>query len=450
MGKEREEFSQVVFRIACIFVIFFAGYGVHAARTWPYSLIRDGGDALVDLILNIKAYAAVEPTRHLYASPGPGDGVVRNETGKTAMGNVLLVGWFGNENAIKLISNDGREIHRWSPRLFEALPNMNHVAPAANRPPNEMHTLIHGVGAYPDGSLVLNFDLQGLVRIDKCGKPLWALPRMANHSISIAEDGTFWVPSTTYRPDPVAHLPLHDAPFYEDQLLHVSADGEILSEISLPKLLLQNDLEALLFPGGDTNVGFHYPDFMHINDAEVLTEEKARAFPQFAAGDIMLSMRQLNLVLVFNPKTKIVKWYSVGPWLRQHDPDFLPDGTISVFNNRSDNTLRGSVFKGSNILNIDPMTRKVTVAYEQPRTTKDTGFYTMFMGKHQHVDNGNILITQSSYGRAFEVDKDKRIVWEYINRYDDERVALISEATRLPESFFKVKDWSCSDQVASN
>ena len=33
----------------------------------------------------------------------------------------------------------------------------------------------------------------------------------------------------------------------------------------------------------------------------------------------------------------------------------------------------------------------------------------------QKLPNGNVLITESSGGRLFEVTPDKRIVWEYIN-----------------------------------
>jgi hypothetical protein len=31
-----------------------------------------------------------------------------------------------------------------------------------------------------------------------------------------------------------------------------------------------------------------------------------------------------------------VKWSQTGPWLRQHDPDFLSDGRILVYDNRDD------------------------------------------------------------------------------------------------------------------
>ncbi|MGH6948547.1 MAG: arylsulfotransferase family protein, partial [Kiloniellales bacterium] len=133
-------------------------------------------------------------------------------------------------------------------------------------------------------------------------------------------------------------------------------------------------------------------------------------------------------------------WHQTGPWLQQHDPDFLPDGTIAVFNNRRDNTPTGSVFGGSNIIIVDPASRETRIAYEG---TPERPFHTDEQGKHQLLPNGNILITESYGGRAFEVDEKGEIVWEHINRVDDTHIAEFQEATRLPEDYFTVEDWTC-------
>jgi hypothetical protein len=170
----------------------------------------------------------------------------------------------------------------------------------------------------------------------------------------------------------------------------------------------------------------------HPNDVEVLSSEDAAAFPLFEAGDILYSLRDINLIMVFNPDTEVVKWYQHGPWLRQHDADFLPDGTISLFNNRMS-------YGFSNIMTIDPVTRETKIVYESRSAPR---FYSGILGKHQHLANGNILITQSQDGRAFEVTREGETVWEYINRYDEERVAVISKANRYDRDYFEVDDWS--------
>ena len=56
-------------------------------------------------------------------------------------------------------------------------------------------------------------------------------------------------------------------------------------------------------------------------DVEELGPELADAFPQFAVGDLLVSMRSLNLIAVLDGSTHDVKWWQIGPWHRQHDPD---------------------------------------------------------------------------------------------------------------------------------
>jgi hypothetical protein len=35
------------------------------------------------------------------------------------------------------------------------------------------------------------------------------------------------------------------------------------------------------------------------------------------------------------------------------------------------------------------------------------------------------------------------VVWEFVNRYDDADAALMTGATRYPEDYFTVDDWTC-------
>jgi hypothetical protein len=46
-------------------------------------------------------------------------------------------------------------------------------------------------------------------------------------------------------------------------------------------------------------------------------------------------------------------------------------------------------------------------------------------------------------GRVIEVDREGRVVWEYVAAYDDTHAALIQSAQRLAPDFFEVEDWRC-------
>jgi hypothetical protein len=50
----------------------------------------------------------------------------------------------------------------------------------------------------------------------------------------------------------------------------------------------------------------------------------------FRAGAVLLSLRNLNTLLVADQRTWRVKWAMTGPFLGQHDPDFLPNERGSV------------------------------------------------------------------------------------------------------------------------
>ena len=66
-------------------------------------------------------------------------------------------------------------------------------------------------------------------------------------------------------------------------------------------------------------------------------------------------------------------------------------------------------------------------------------FFTGAGGANQRLPNGNTLITESDYGRAFEVTPAGEIVWEYFNPARAGQtgglIATIFEMTRLPADF---------------
>ena len=64
-------------------------------------------------------------------------------------------------------------------------------------------------------------------------------------------------------------------------------------------------------------------------------------------------------------------------------------------------------------------------------------------GKHEPTRKGGLLVTEFEGGRVFETDASGRIIWEYINRYDEDEVAEITEARIYPANYFRVSDWSC-------
>jgi hypothetical protein len=183
-------------------------------------------------------------------------------------------------------------------------------------------------------------------------------------------------------------------------------------------------------------------DIIHLNDVEALTADMASAYPTFEAGDIVVSLKFLHLVLVMNPDSGEVKWHDTDTFMEQHDPDFLGDGWIGVFDNNGDFTPRGTMLKGSRIIAVRPHTGERKILYPTPLSEP---FFTLTGGKWQTLGNGNLLLTEARAGRIVEAAPDGRTVWDWVSEpYDDEVVPEVLEATRYPFTPDQVKAWPCA------
>jgi hypothetical protein len=64
-------------------------------------------------------------------------------------------------------------------------------------------------------------------------------------------------------------------------------------------------------------------------------------------------------------------------------------------------------------------------------------------GQHELLDNDGMLITEFDAGRVLEVDSQGRVVWEYINRYDDKSVGEVTNASIYQSGYFSGSWESC-------
>ena len=64
-------------------------------------------------------------------------------------------------------------------------------------------------------------------------------------------------------------------------------------------------------------------------------------------------------------------------------------------------------------------------------------------GKVDVTAGGGLLITEAQAGRVREVSASGALLWEYINRLDEDEVAELGEARVYAPDYFTVTDWSC-------
>ncbi len=429
----------VAFLISAVLLVFGLGVAVGRYQIFPYGAIKFAFSSIALVIGESAMITKIRPTKHLFKARDGDSGAVRIDATQMAPGLTLLSGFFDRGLEIRLIRPDGAIVNRWQVQFYDVFPDPSHIKPVENIPKTNWNTDIHGVLALPDGSVLFNFQDTGLVKMDRCGAIQWTLPRMTHHAVNPSHDGGFWIPGLRFIEN-ASPFPALTPPYEEDTILKVSGDGKIEMELSVLGLLFENDLQAQLFANGPDGIGLDHLDVTHLNDVKELLPEMAKHFPRFAAGDLLVSLRNLNLIMVVDPATRKVKWHRVGPWMAQHDPDFLPNGRISVFSNNDDQTEDGSRLSGSTIIEVDPVSGETHVQYGG---VPHQQFYTRVRGNHQNQENGNTLIVESRGGRVIEINRKGEIVWKFINRYDNELVAYVNDALRYPPGFFKVDDWSC-------
>ncbi len=448
--------AKVVFLVTLFLVLTLSafGYGLYSAETRNevYAAVMVEVEEINRAFQDVDETAIFEPMTFLQPSRRSGEGVTIDQA-PDRDSLIFLTSFFDGNNELRLMRRDGTPVARWPLKFSEIFPGREggEDAPSTNwDPATDWNADLHGSLINSDGSVVFNFEYAGLVKLDHCGGVLWTLNHPTHHSVERSERGGYWVPGRRhYSIGTDSPFPPFKPPLAEDLVLRVSEEGEVLEEISLPAVMRDGGLWPLLTANGHEIRDHEFYDYelVHLNKIGELSTELAPLFPQFEAGDLIVSVKFLNAVFVFSPETGEIKWTSVGPWLRQHDPEFASDGRILVFNNNTflgdlDNMYRPRRDREmvSNIIAIDPKTNAWEVVYGE-REGED--FLTVIRGKVDETASGGLFITEFEGGRVIETDAEGQIVWEFINRYDDDEVVEISEARLIGPGYFDAVDWTC-------
>lgn len=421
----KERHARYFFLFSVAFLAYLTGVLTGAFRLPPYELLRSSIRDVAGFVIHWKNDLGIEPTRHLYR--GQKSRAVWNivDPHRMSKGLRVIASVTPSHEAlygVRLFDQDGKELHYWPVHYDRLDPE--------GRSPNNI--FLHGFSVFEDGAIVVNFDRgRALAKIDACGNTLWKLGGDFHHIVSRSYDGSIWAWQS--RKDyPLDHWLVQIDPVSGNFLRRISLIEDIILEPD------QMGIFGVLRYDGVTPSRYQSDPF-HPNDVEILGPDKSDAFPQFEDGDIMISLRSLNLVAVLDPESLKVKWYQHGPWHRQHDPDFQPDGTITVFDNRLD-------LGQSQIIRIDPPSRAWTTLF---RGNDEIPFYTRMRGQHQVLQNGNLLLTPANSGRVLEVSPDGQLVWEYQNVFDERRNGVVSMAVLVPEDFFLPGALTCPSPASS-
>jgi hypothetical protein len=319
----------------------------------------------------------------------------------------------GHEPAAYLMDMDGTVLHRWALDYAE-VPN----------PVPNPHRWFSGswrrVRLLDDGSLLAIYENLGLVKLDRDSRIVWWFAGHAHHDLDLMPDGSVVV-LTRQRTTRSELGPPQTV--IEDFVSFLSADGVEQRRISILDALLRSDGYRDLLPRPRDR----RQDLFHTNTVEVLDDRLAGHGPAFRAGNLLLSIRHLDAIVILDPRTESVVWAATGGWRWQHEPTALINGDILLF----DNLGAGNA---SRVLEIDPDTLETRWSYlgDPPES-----FFSVYCGTASRLANGNTLITETCAGRAFEVTPKGDVVWRFVSPHragaDGELVAALFEVIRIPE-----------------
>ena len=240
------------------------------------------------------------------------------------------------------------------------------------------------------------------------GKPRWRVHMNAHHDLQELPDGRLALLSWRHIAAPEVD---ETVPVRDDLVTIVSARGEVLEQHSVWEMLLRSPAhmrDMLARVQSSREPAEPFVDFFHANSVQVVGPHPlAGDSPLYAPSAVAIALRRQDAVAIFDGREGRLLWlFGPGELEAPHEARVLPNGNVLCF----DNGARGRGY--SRVVEIDPRTNRITWQFVAD-PPKD--FYSRTRGTSQLLSNGNVLVSHSSHGRAFEVDREGEVVWRFLN-----------------------------------
>ena len=341
--------------------------------------------------------------------PQSGNPIVVHDRAGAWPGLNLVIGT--QEESASLITMDGEPVHKWSLRFMDAWDDPPQIPEFGNHERDYWSDKMYWrrVNLYPNGDLLVVYESPyrtpygaGLVKIDRDSRIIWKLSENAHHDTAVSPDGQVY--ALTHRINSAGYPALSGLkpPILEDMVVVIAPDGTKTKEIPVVEAFLKSDFAPMIGLVSKNSSG----DVTHINTVQYIDARTAAHFPFAKAGQLLISMREMDTIAVMDPNAGTIVWAMTGMWRAQHEPVFLDNGRVLVYDNQGLGGLTGP----ARAVEIDPVTRSLEWSYPGPG---DEPMINRYQGSLQRLPNGNTMLVESINGRAIEVDRSGRIVWEY-------------------------------------
>jgi hypothetical protein len=286
----------------------------------------------------------------------------------------------------------------------------------------------------PNGDLfVLNEEPRQLIRMNWSSEIIWSRDIGVDHDIDFADNGDIYILTAV---NEYVDYDGESLPIRIHYIEVLSEDGRCKARISLYDLLRdQLDMEALarfVATKGESSDAFRFMgDFVDAFHANTLAIVRSTYNEIFRKGFVLICVRSLDLIGVVDIEHEKLVW-SWGPGVLDwpHQPVLEKNGNVLIFDN-------GANRKYSRIVELAPQTGEIVWEY---RGEPPGSFFSIIMGGVQPLPNGNLLITESIRGHAFEITRSGEKVWEFYNPDVDEEKgnrATLYRMTRIPFDYLE-------------
>ncbi|RJS91623.1 arylsulfotransferase family protein [Salinisphaera sp. Q1T1-3] len=418
--------ANALFVLALVFLVFSGGIAVSLFKVWPYPIFANAYQAAQSELAQSRTAASPLKTDLWRSARFSARGTTVADTAKMQPGYTLYTS--GDASVARLIDAQGHVLHKWQ-RPFSQIWD---DSAAVKNPQADDFIYMRRARLLPNGHLLAVYISAndtpwgyGLVELDADSNVVWKYLSQVHHDLDLTNDGRIVTLTHAFNDKPLAGFDFVPTPYLEDFLVTLSPDGKELSKVSITKMLAQSPYATVLRRAMPWFANF---DALHVNTVDWLSAADAKALGFGKAGDVLLMLRNINLLILVDPDTKRIVWGTRGDWLDPHDPQVLANGHILIFDNLGEMAPNNP----SRVYEFDPKDDRITWSYTGPAKAP---LASPIRSTAERLANGNTLITESDGGRLLEVTPDKALVWEYINPIragkNDHMIPVVSGARRI-------------------
>ena len=284
----------------------------------------------------------------------------------------------------------------------------------------------------PQGNLAVSLNDGSISKLNVCSHPQWqalipdGIP--TNTSLELDDHGNIWVAVaqkyTPIEPSDADHEEMAPStnPFFDNLVLQLSPSGEVIFSKSITDILVENELSHFLFGMRE----ILSPDPMRIVDIQPALADGTH----WQKDDVLISLKNLSMILLYRPSTDTVLWHSIGRTNFQSDVEFAFDSSVAIFDNNTpayfkqnaksvyQEDLGFKMVNGHNkILVYDFATDQYS--YHLDDALRTYKVRTAVRGQSQVLPNGDLFVEETEYGRLLYFNSDGSLLWSYVNRAED-------------------------------